>query len=779
MPLDQAGVELIAKNYRDYMQQLRNIDKEQQKVFSDQGRGAEQAHRAAANAAKGHERQVKSLEQAYKSMQRIIALVFASRVFREGMEAVEEALDFRRLVTQFENLAQASGQSANEMSAAFQRGAKGTISNARAINSALAAMRLEVAATPAEMEEFVRLAVALRPAGKSAADAVDELVVALGRKSLRVLDNFNVSSARANIEMDKMAQQRFGVAYEDLDTAAKNAVFMEAALKAMRDQFDAMGGDINEIGNDMERMRASAENLKLVIGEALAPGAATLGGELAKVLDTLSQIVALTAAGAAGFEAMFSSVSRGTTGLLEFLASPQTALGKLAAGAVTGAAEGQPAGDIFGEAYRAGQEAYNERLAALARTMGYLSDETGEATIAQDELGSATEDNTKLIEAQQRAVEQAAQIQRNYARAQEDALRKAQRQAEKLQRQQAKELIKLQKDLNEKLADLEADAVQDSADLEADRAKDTLRARQDLNRKLQQEEERFQLSQLQSKRRFNLQDKRLRAEGDILGLQQLREDYDLQQKEEKENFDLSQRQQKESGQDQLKQQEEDFRERTQQLADELENRRAEILSSYDEELAELQAKHAEQREEQSRSLAEQLEDLRRNRAQQLEDLGYHMGQQEEITKQGAQAVADELEKVFGVDGVADQIMSGYTERTESKFTELFRNIEQAVTTGQTAAEFGYSPAATPTIGMQHGFSGVVTGPQNFMVEPGVREFVYAAPLRGSSPMNVNVNMGGGFNITGAEGASSGAVDAALDRMVLEFETAMRRVMRRG
>lgn len=57
-----------------------------------------------------------------------------------------------------------------------------------------------------------------------------------------------------------------------------------------------------------------------------------------------------------------------------------------------------------------------------------------------------------------------------------------------------------------------------------------------------------------------------------------------------------------------------------------------------------------------------------------------------------------------------------------------------------------------TIPMQHGFEGIVTGPQTFYVEPGVREYVYATPTS-PSPMQgsqanvpLGVTVGGTINV---------------------------------
>jgi hypothetical protein len=81
--------------------------------------------------------------------------------------------------------------------------------------------------------------------------------------------------------------------------------------------------------------------------------------------------------------------------------------------------------------------------------------------------------------------------------------------------------------------------------------------------------------------------------------------------------------------------------------------------------------------------------------------------------------------------------------------------------------------------MRQGGTGVITGPALFEVEPGQREAFMFAPLPSAPSGNLNVNMAGGFNITGAEVAGRAATEAALDQMVDEFTDAVRKLSRRG
>jgi hypothetical protein len=162
-----------------------------------------------------------------------------------------------------------------------------------------------------------------------------------------------------------------------------------------------------------------------------------------------------------------------------------------------------------------------------------------------------------------------------------------------------------------------------------------------------------------------------------------------------------------------------------------------------------------------------------------------------MTRDGAQKIANELETAFGEKGIADQIMTGFTDRTTGSFAGMFEELEAQIRDLETrlagAGEQAAQPArpTRPTwlagpnapIGMQHGFQGVVTGPQTFQVEPGVREFVMAAPLS-TMAQSLNVTGGATFRLEAPPGTSQSAVDEAIEAMTRNFEVAVRRMVRR-
>lgn len=460
---------------------------------------------------------------------------------------------------------------------------------------------------------------------------------------------------------------------------------------------------------------------------------------------------------------------------------------------------------------------------AAAKGSTAAIDEMADAAIADadalDAEKKAIEERNKALQAQQQIVRQAEQIQRSYTRALEDAARNQAKAQKKLGEQQTKARDKLLKDQIKEFDKFQADALKDIQKLETDRGKEETKLRIDaakqqvddqrkLQQQLRQAEEQFNLSRLQSKRRFQLQDKRLQAEGDILGLQQLREDFALQQQEEKESFNLSQSQTKDSAaqqqidqaralDDQLKQLQANFEEQRAELTAGLDERRAELLTSFDEELVQLQLSQQEQRDELAKSYAEQLEDLRLSRQRQIEDLGASFVEQAGITQEGAQKIADELEKAFGEEGLADVIMAGFAERQASSFQKLFEDIgagieevgtatDSADAAGPTDISRRYpqrqlqsfdgggvvpGPAGSPQPILAHGGERVLTMQQQQVLAPAVTSATFRHELAGS------------LTVRGSGSISDAQIDVISERVnrdvVESFRQGLDRVKRRN
>ena len=782
MALEQAGVELIAKNFNKYTKQLDAIDKKQQEVFSFQSTDLNKSFASAAKGASKYDNELKQVNKTQSKTQAsqkktatsfnslaVGAIALAtSQVARFTVESAKLAGQFQSQQTGLNNLAASFGQSGSEIQASIQSASKGTISGLQAIQSANQALLLGVAKTPEEFDKLTRVALTLgRTMGLTATQSIEQFTTALGRRSLLILDNFGISAKAVNAEVERIAQVDFGRANSQLNEAQKNAVFMSAALKVAGDAASAIGEDAGKASEAFERFAATSENLQITFGETIRPSIVGVIDLLNNAAQTAQKILAFLGAGVAGLEVIIKNAFDFSTTLEDTL---------------------DEAGDAVEKRFK--------EIAVTIEGVSFPEDKIQGMARALDTATEAAKENESQINELGQALKQAEQLALSFSRAQEDAVIKNTRETIKLEKKQVKETEKLLAKQIKEFDAFEKDRLKQIIKTRQEGTRQQLQEQRKLQRQLRQEQDRFNLSQIQSERQFQLQETRLRAEGDILALQQLREDRDLQQLEEKENFGLSQRQAKEDGKEQQRIQAENLDQRLRELQTDLEDQRAELLTGFDNQLVELQISQQEQRAELQRNFAEQEADRRLSQQRQLEDLGHSFAQQEAITEEGTTAIANEFEKVFGIDGSASAIMSGFATQTESEFVSLFERLEQI------AAQANISPRGiTPTSssrggrgsrgqgrftvpGFEHGTESVpgpIGQPQLAVVHGG--EKIIPAQQTISAPVipsqNLNVEMSGGFNITGGEQAGQAVVEASISEMTDVLEIAVKRLTRRG
>jgi hypothetical protein len=287
----------------------------------------------------------------------------------------------------------------------------------------------------------------------------------------------------------------------------------------------------------------------------------------------------------------------------------------------------------------------------------------------------------------------------------------------------------------------------------------------------------------------------------------LREDFALSEQEQKENFGLQQDQARDSAADQaadqaraLEEQVNEIRdslaEQNTEFEDSLAERRAALLASFDEEEAALRESQQEQRDSLLENYNDQLEDLRFNRDRQLEDLGRSLVEQEDLTKAGAQAIADELEKAFGEEGVADVIMTGFADRQASTFQQLFNDIAGGIAAVGSSLSGSPSDASTtagtaPSRRGRQSFAegGIVDGPEGAPVNVlahGGEMFLNRGQQNQIARMlapvipSQRLTIGGGatFKVDAPTGTSANVVNEAGVEMTQAFDEAVRRLERR-
>jgi hypothetical protein len=482
---------------------------------------------------------------------------------------------------------------------------------------------------------------------------------------------------------------------KDLNTRFSN---LQATLG--KPTFEQLRVQSDNLLQSLDRNQEGLERTAIALGEVTANVVELVGTEIVEFIDSLDFKLSKTIKVA--FE----------TGVI------QTAFGLLTGNVdqlLTGIGKVRQAD--FGQAFRDISQAvdtaserqtdYKNRVDEAANAQSSFTSESEMAINAFLAQGAAQDQLTKSVKGFSNALKQAENLQRSFgraaedtairrARAAEDVARSQQKAVSDLESRQAKDRDKLLGDQIKQLEKFDADRQKQIKQAEADVAKERKKARDQRRRDekklfqdLERERERFNLSQLQSERRFSLSERRLRAEGDILALQQLREDRELERQEEKENFDLGQKDQKQSGLEQIREQEKVSNERINELKASLEDQRAELLKSFDEQVEAQRQAQLEAQELQRQRFAEDAvnrqialqreeEDRQLSQQRQLEDLGRSFAEQEGVTVEGTTAIANQLEKVFGIDGTADSIISGFTAKTENEFTDLFNNLEKTI-----------------------------------------------------------------------------------------------------
>jgi phage-related minor tail protein len=557
---------------------------------------------------------------------------------------------------------------------------------------------------------------------------------------------------------------------------------------------------------------------------------------LVRVSETLKQVFALAKAGAAAFGSLISDVFTNTINNAGAVGKALLNLVKLDFAGAAAAAKEFEFFDIGASLDKAGVAAIEKLKGITAKVeespivipveIGGAGPGAGPQALADsfNQQADAIGVSEEALKSYQATLKQAEQLQLSFSRAAEDTAIKLARANEDVARKQAKSVAdleekqrkdrdKLLKDQQKQLDKFEKDRQKQIAKAEDDIAKarkDAAEKRkadqQKLQRELQRAQESFNLSQLQSERRFSLSERRLRAEGDILAIQQLREDRELERKEEAENFGLSKKEQIQSAEEQQREQAKDLESRVNELKANLEEQRAELLQSFDEQFAAQQQAQVEARAQQQQGFAaaaaereialrREEEDRRLSQQRQLEDLGSSLADQQGVTEEGVNAIAGELEKVFGQEGVADNIFGGFKKRTESDFKDLFEDLSDIVS-DVNIPEPKPVPASLPGIpgrigGIQElqeggvvGGPGPIGSPQTITAHKGEtflpthqRSFTMAAPVIPSQTLNVD--MSGGFNITGDGQGDEAILQAAAAEMTEMIRIAVRRLARRN
>lgn len=589
----------------------------------------------------------------------ITGLVAVAGVIAAAFKQAQEAIRGMRLELSFRLLAASAEQSSEEILTAMREASLGTIADAELMRQANVAMQLSVARTPEEFEKLTMAATTLgRAMGLDAAQGLELLINAAGRRSTEVLDNLGISLAEVNSKMETFAQQQFGKTVNQLSQAQRNALFMQATLEVAAEKAEQLGGATEDMGTGMERAGAQFKNLRQELGEILAMvfdvvgmiGQRLTGGEglfnrmirgakawqrvfigvislvkgAAAAISTLIDQVANLEFSLEDIEMSFKQAFTETSQELEErfkqVIEPEAFADAIAAGI-------KPLKEIP----EATDEALAETLAIVDRFSTQMIDEA--ENLAAERIQIARDLQEELNEIEQEGIEERAQIDAKFEERNAAAIAKA-----------GEALAKLETDTDEKREAMKAEA-------EVKRR----RRRQDHLREMRRLEQRF-LDDVADA----VKNRDARALVDLMrkhNREKREREEDFETKEDREKEDLEARQ-RELERAEAKRQ----RAIEQSLAKQLATNRRE----HQKQLAEQMQAERKAEADARASAARRQADLNAALQRRLASIARELADEERIDREGAARILAALNETFGVGGDIDALMEDFAARRRQR-----------------------------------------------------------------------------------------------------------------
>lgn len=159
---------------------------------------------------------------------------------REFKDIAVRGVELAPVVTSFDNLTKAIGESGDQMLSVARTSTKGLITDLDLMAAANKAMQLGVPVTASSFGEMARMATTLgRAMNQDARKSLDDFIVAMGRSSTQILDNLGLQ-ARLSEANDAYARS-VGKTAAQLTDAERKLAFQTAAMTAAREGTDKLG----------------------------------------------------------------------------------------------------------------------------------------------------------------------------------------------------------------------------------------------------------------------------------------------------------------------------------------------------------------------------------------------------------------------------------------------------------------------------------------------------------------------------------------------------------
>ena len=201
-----------------------------------------------------------------------------------ALQLAKQAEDATQLAQAFRQLAHGLGSTADDALSKLREALKGTVSDLDIMKQVSNAAILGVGNNIEEMAQIFQAARRLGQAtGRSATEAVGDIVVGIGRQSRLILDNIGliVKVEKAN---EAYARQ-LGKSKDDLTDTEKRIAFLNATMEAAEEAVRRLGDEQETFAMKFQRFSASLSNFSTELAVKLAPA-------MGRFLDSLTSFSA-------------------------------------------------------------------------------------------------------------------------------------------------------------------------------------------------------------------------------------------------------------------------------------------------------------------------------------------------------------------------------------------------------------------------------------------------------------------------------------------------------
>lgn len=273
----QVGVKAVIENYDQFISGLRQM---QQSVttFGESAQGATQP-----------------MQQMGISADQLVSKLAGLGIVREiyggfkdfMVQGIQTSMAMERMSIGTENLARTLGETGDAMVRAIQEASGGTIGGLAAMQAANQATIMGVVQNKEEMADLTRIAVGLgRAMGKDAVSSLEDMTIALGRNSPRILDNLGLI-VKEGVAHEEYAA-KIGKTVEALTEEERAYAFRQAALEKGRQTLANIGDTSDTAATKIEQLNTKWGEFQVTLAKPLTAGK-TMIDDLIWSLDQLEK----------------------------------------------------------------------------------------------------------------------------------------------------------------------------------------------------------------------------------------------------------------------------------------------------------------------------------------------------------------------------------------------------------------------------------------------------------------------------------------------------------